>query len=283
MRKNLILLSVTFLIGLGVGILLWQQIVTARLIAENQRLQAEAQAAASLAEENSRLQAEHIDPAELKRLRDGQAEVLRLRGQTAQLRREANDAKAAAAQAAKLAEQQAKAATALAQPTNDLPFETFTANISPKVMWKQMVVTGGWKTSSGKRVFLLLQPFPSDNGAVSVRSRFIEVPEQLAGQMGLDLGQGVQSFNGIFSEEQSETLLTTMKKTEGVTMLMAPEVSCLSGQSAQVQNIEAHSAPNGQTYFTGPVIDLVPTISADRQTVELAIDAKINLPRSQNP
>jgi len=80
------LLAISFLAGFGGGVLVWQQFVTSRLAVENQQLREEANKVAGLSEENARFASKRIDPEELKWLRDGQAELLRLRGQVSQLR-----------------------------------------------------------------------------------------------------------------------------------------------------------------------------------------------------
>lgn len=282
MKSPKVLIAIGFVAGFGVGVFVWQQFVTARLAAENQQLREEVKMVAVLTDENVRLTSERIDPAELKRLRDGQAELLRLRGQVSQLRREAQDAKAAAAKAA---QQMAAQTPPTAQPTNDLPVEIFTANATANVGWGMAVVTGGWRLPSGKRGFVLLQPSDAGDSSVLVNSRIVELPENLLASFGLDAlkadgnaGRG----NGILSAEQLQDLLKRLEKTEGVEVLMAPRVTTPSGRQAQVQAVDHHALPSGQTYTTGQIIEVTPTIAADKQSVELVVGAQLNLPRVKN-
>ena len=263
------------------GVFVWQQFVTARLAAENQQLREEANQLAALIDENARLTNERIDPAELKRLRDGQEELLRLRGQAAQLRREAQEAKATAARA--LA-QSVALATLTNSPTADPPVDAFTANVTASVGWKQSLVMGGWQSSSGKRAFVLLEPATTaDADSVRVRSHIVEIPENLLRGLGLEELKADGSANnrsGILSAEQTSSLLKTLETTDGVAILAAPQAVTQSGRQAQVSVTESLALPSGQTYTTGPVIDVVSTIAPDQQSVSFTVNAQVNLPRT---
>lgn len=272
MRKPLIF-SVTFLAGVGSGILLWQQFVTARLTAENKRLQAEAQSAAALAEENSRLQAEHVDAAEIKRLRDGQAELLRLRGQTAQLRREANDAKAAVAHAARLAEQQAKAATALAQPTNDSPVETFAAGFSVSVPWQLTAVAGGWEINPGKRTFLMIAPSQEADNNIAIQTQVVEMPDNVLAENGLSsiTSNGKATGSAILSPDRLQKLI----ETEGVSIVSRPRVLLNDGAQGQI----GVNFPSEHNDKPGLTVDFIPKTTPDKQGVEIAVGTQVKVPR----
>jgi hypothetical protein len=283
MKNSKLLLTVGFVIGFAAGVFVWQRFVTARLEAENLHLRDAAKKSAGLAEENARLANERIDPDELKRLRDGQADLLRLRGQMGQLRRELQTAQAAAAKAVTAP---AESISPVNQETNELPVDTFTANVTATIGWKQMLVTGGWQLPSGKRGFVLLQPHVSEDGSVRVESRIFDVPDDLLAGLGLDQlrarDQAVVD-GGILSVEDALALVKKLQKLEGVDLLTAPQVTTLNGRQAQISVTESHSLPSGQTYTTGPIIDVVPTIGADKQTVELVLGVQLNLGRASGP
>jgi len=283
MKSPKALVAIGFLAGFGAGVFVWQQFVTARFAAENQQLREEVKMVAVLTDENARLTSERIDPAELKRLRDGQADLLRLRGQAGPPRREAQEAKAAAVRAAQQAAAQ-PSPTNLA--TNDSPVETFTANVTAKVGWQQALVTGGWRTPSGKRAFVFFQPADAGEGAVTVRAHIVEVPENLLASLGLDgikPDGSADQGSGILAAEQVRQILRKIEKTEGAELVASPQVGVLSGNQAQVSVTQSHTSPSGQAYTTGPVIGVTATVSADKQTVELIISAEVNLPRAQTP
>lgn len=154
-----------------------------------------------------------------------------------------------------------------------MPVDSFTTHVTASVGWKQTLVTGGWPLSSGKRLFVLLEPATTaESNSVNVRLHSFEIPENLLTGLGLDGLKADASANhksGIFSAEQTSSLLKTLETTDGVAVLAAPRVVTQSGRQAQVQVVDVIPLPSGQTYTTGPVVDIVPTIAPDRQTVEL--------------
>ncbi|MSU58640.1 MAG: hypothetical protein EXS35_10765 [Pedosphaera sp.] len=288
MRKSVFLLVVGFVAGFAAGVFVWQRAVVGKLESENQQLSGDAKKLAALTEENTRLAGERVDPAELKRLREGQAELLRLRGQVPQLRRELQAAKAEAAAAAAL---KSAAQFAEAKPeTNDPPVDKFTVEVTAQVGWHMAVVTGGWRLPSGKRGFIFLQPTDMGDGTVHVQSHVVALPENLVASLGLEqLKSDGKTSNGsrIFTAEQIQRLIKGLQKPEGSEILegegeilSAPRVVVLSGNRAQIGVTQVHTLPSGQTYTTGPVIDVTPTIATDKQTVELVVGGQVNLPRA---
>ncbi len=274
MKNKLIFLLVGFLAGLGAGIFIWQNLVTRPVTLENQQLHAEAGKVVALAEENARLVNERVDPAELKRLREGQAELVRLRGQTTQLRREAQEANSAAARA-QVAAQAAAAAAATPPPAptnNAAPTTAYTASATFRVGWRTAAATGGWVLPSGKRGFVILMPAEAGDGTVSIRSLVFQVPETLLAAAGLDgLKAEGNAANGgaALTTEQLQVLTSSYRKKEGVELMSAPQISVASGQSAQVSVADS-----------GSTIAVTPTIMAENQGVEIAVNAQLNLPRS---
>jgi hypothetical protein len=283
MKSKTLLLVLGFLAGFGVGVFVWQKFVATKLATENQQLRAEAGKVAALSDENARLASERVDPAELKRLREGQAELIRLRGQAGQLRREAQEAKTAAAASAR-AVAQASAAAPTAQPTNEVSVTTYTANAVVRVGWQMAAATGGWQLPSGKRGFVLLMPSDPGDGSVNIRSLVVQVPENLLASAGLDglkadgnAGKG----SGNLTPEQLQVLTSSFRKKEGVEITGGPNISVLSGNQGQITDTVPFTLPSGQTYNTGTAIEVTPTITPDKQGVEIVVGAQVNLPRTQ--
>lgn len=278
MRKSTLLLITGFALGFGLGFFVWQKQIGDRLREENARLREQTKDAEKLRSENAKLESERVDPDELKRLRDAQTDLLRLRGQVSQLKREADAARAAASRATTAAPPiPTDAAT---QP----PIDTFTAKATGTVGKGQSMVTGGWKTESGKRVFVVMQPTPVEaDNTVLVRSHVVEVPEQLVATLGLD---GLKPDNttstgsSVLSAEDTTRLLANLKSQEGVNILSAPQVITANGRQAQVSVTESRELANGTIYSVGPVVSLTPTISDNKQQVELSVDAQLNLSKS---
>jgi type II secretory pathway component GspD/PulD (secretin) len=124
-----------------------------------------------------------------------------------------------------------------------------------------------------------LQPTAdSTPNAVLVRAQILEIPENLMPRLdGLNAGEKESSGFGVLSAEQTRALLARVNQTDGATVIAAPQVTTLSGRQAQVQVIEMFNGHNGQSYFTGPIVDVTPTISPDNQAVELTVDARLNV------
>jgi type II secretory pathway component GspD/PulD (secretin) len=277
MRRSTLLLITGFVLGFGLGFFVWQKQIGNRLREENARLRALAHDAEKLRTENTKLTRERVEPAELNRLRDGQTELLRLRGQVSQLRQRVNEAQAAASRTNTT--RQSDATNESAEP----PVETYTAKATAVLGKGQSLVTGGWKTESGNRIFVVTLPTPAEgDNTVLVRSQIVELPEQLVTQLrldGLKSESAAANANGIFSAEETARLFANLKSQEGVNILSAPQVLTASGMQAQISVTDVREQPNGQKYTTGPIINVTPTVSANKQQVELVLDAQVNLPK----
>ena len=278
MKKSLLIFLAGLVLGAGLGVLVWHKRFVGPLSDENVSLREESKAAAALRLENARLAAERVDPDELKRLREGQTELLRLRGQAARLKRDADEARATASRTTSPTQQTPTDAS------TDSPVETYTAKVSGTVGKGQSLVTGGWKTETGKRVFMVMLPSPNESdNTVLVRAQIVEVPDQFVASLGLDglkTDGAASTGNGIFSAEDTAKLLANLKSQEGVTILSAPQVITASGMQARVSVTESRELPGGKSYSTGPVVSLTPTLSGNRQQVDLVVDAQLNLPKS---
>ena len=65
------------------------------------------------------------------------------------------------------------------------------------------------------------------------------------------------------------------KDTRGITELNLPLTKMVSGQSSEVQALESKQTILGQENFIRPKITMLPKISADGQSVDLEIDARL--------
>jgi len=92
-----------------------------------------------------------------------------------------------------------------------------------------------------------------------------------------------QDAAGVLSAGQLEALHKALANTDGVAWIAAPEVITLNGLQAQVSITEHRSLSDGQTYFTGPVIDLISTIAPNGQAVELVVSAQLHVSRQLSP
>ena len=278
-KAKLVVFVAVLLAGVGAS-LFWQQRTLQRLQIENAALRASAAESDRLREENARLVQSQIDPAEIQRLRAGQSELLRLRSEVSQLRQELKEKQSAAAKQAAIAKE-------TPPPASDppvSPVETYLATTRATVGWQQTLVTGGWTMPSGKRALVLIQPQRVEGGPneVMLQTRILELPETILRQLGL---QGLASENkqsssqAILTSEQSDALIQALEKTSGVDLLSAPRISTLNDRQAQVKIAnELKVSGSGETYETGPLIDVVPHISADGTSVYLNVIAQLRTP-----
>jgi len=233
-----------------------------------------------LREENRKLAQSQPDATELQRLQAGQAELLRLRNEVAQLRRELKDKQLAAAKPVTVA----KEASLTTSDPPVSPVDTYVAQTRATVGWQQTLITGGWMLPSGKRALVLVQPQRVENSSkeIGVQTRIIELPDTVLSQVGL---QGLASENkqssaqAILTREGADALLQGLEKASGVELLSAPTITTLDGRQAQIKVAnEVQNAGSGETYETGPLIDIVPWISPDGTSVELSVIAHLRLP-----
>jgi RNA polymerase sigma factor (sigma-70 family) len=208
-----------------------------------------------------------------ERLNRNTGELLRLRSEVGRLR---NEAEAAALDAKDAGKIQGGSLQDYSAP----PVRTLLSTGVATAAWGQSIATGGWKTPSGNRAIVLATLQRGDDGKqVTINSKILEYTEEAGEKLGLArfAVDGQSTLNAhILELEQSQTLLRTAEAVEGVELLTAPSVLTLSGRQAQVQTVQIHQTPSGDEYSTGPVLDFIPTISPDGQSVRVVIGAQIN-------
>jgi hypothetical protein len=222
------------------------------------------------------------DTNELARLRTENAELVRLRGQVAELRRDLKAAQQAAASRAAAAAANAVAMTNA--PANE-PVRKFVANIQATVPPQQTLVAGGWKLPSGKHALFFIEPVigeaSGDSGSqILVQARIIELPDEALSRHGLAglKSEGTEAGGQmLLSASQLKDVMDALKQEEGASILTAPRLLSLSGRQAQIKIADSHSLPSGETFETGPVLDLVPTVAADGQSIDMRISAQIRV------
>ena len=208
-------------------------------------------------------------------------ELLKLRGVFAQLKKENEEAM--------LAEQNARddEGQALLKLANVPPVKTYVQTTRADISWNEALVAGGWKTPNGKRLLVFTTAVPNQEAnQLTISSKVMEFTDDAAEKLGIsqfqvdDQPQSKLKANKI-PVEQYNALLQASQNTDGVETIAAPSVSLLSGRSAQVQSIEIRQLPSGEKYSTGPIIDFIPTISQDGQSVNLVMVSQINSLTSQ--
>ena len=281
MNRTKILVFGGLLLMLAMAALIfWQQQTLRREQMENSRLRAQAAELEAALKENAPAPPPQLDLVEQERGRKALAELARLRGEFAKLRQQLDEARRAAA---------ATGASAKATPPAPAeppiaPVETYTATVRATLATRQTLVTGGWITREGRRSLVFVEPeFGGSadlNGQVLLRTRIVEMPDSAFASLGLDAlkSEGKQSSGqAILTPEQAAALVKTLEGTAGVDILSAPMITTADGRQAQVKVADVRTAPSGEAFETGPMIDIVPHLSADRASVDLNITAQLRL------
>ncbi len=275
LQKTLIAATLAVVVGAGV----YEARRASRWQEQNQTLQ---QQQATMAEQLQRLENEKEDTfkqltSARNRLQDTTGdpnELLRLRAEITRLRREATDL--AEATKGALAFQ----AGVLQVLSNTPPVRTFVASTATSVPWNQTVVLGGWKTPNGKRAIILTTIKRGDNSQeVGIDSQVIEYSETAGATLGLsnfNAGEARRGRPDILNSEQTADLMKLTKTSEGVSLGSIQRVTTASGRQAQIMTVDMHQTPSGEEYSTGPVLDVVPTVSADGQSVQVVMTARLN-------
>jgi type II secretory pathway component GspD/PulD (secretin) len=127
-------------------------------------------------------------------------------------------------------------------------------------------------------VFATVEP-GQDANQLTIHSRVLEFPDATGQKLGLDQynidGQTSPKANKL-TAEQYAAISTASQNSDDVEVLAAPSVGTASGRQAEIQIVDAHQTASGEKYSTGPVIDFIPTISADGKSVQLVMVAQLN-------
>jgi hypothetical protein len=261
---------------------LFQYRAMRELKAAGARLRAQLDDARALMDAHQARVAEQPRDAELERAE--QAELNRLRGQVAELRREIKAAQASAKA------QSTAASASTNQPASEL-VHRFAANIEMTVPPEQTLVTGGWKLPSGKHGLFFIEPVAVDAvgnrvgdassaNQVVVQARIVELPEETLARYGLTALKNDAVETGgkmLLGQPELKELFSALEQEPEVSVVAAPRVITLSGRQAQIKIADAHTTHTGEFYETGPVLDIVPSIAADGRSIDLRLSAEMRL------
>ncbi len=273
-QKALLAGALAVVAGLGV----FQTTVALQLRRENEALRSQQQTL--LASEQVAQPQVESSPVEARAdAEKPSAELLRLRGEVARLRRTAGDAVAKAD----------RVESAFGRIiSNTPPIKTYTATTIETAAWNEGFITGGWKMPSGKRTFVMamFDPMsPAGNVDMSGQARQVSVSVKIlecSDATGETLGLARFNVDGDttmtphkVSRDQLEAMLKNGEQQD-MTLLSAPKVLTMSGRQAEMRMVDVMPTASGEQYSVGPTIDIVPTISADGKSVQVAMVAKVN-------
>lgn len=276
---------VLLIVALGGG-MFWQRRALQQAQAENAELTSDAaEGAFWMKEEIKQLRKQAVDAGELEKARKAEAELLRLRGEVSQLRdqlKKERDARAAAERKA--------TASAVAQNSPEPqtePVQTFSATLRASLAPQQSLVTGGWKLPNGNRAIVMVEPAlvnssgnaaqPGEDAQVVVQARFAELPDEALEHLNLQsmrTSGKESSAQTILEPAQQQWLREQLEKSQDVNVLSAPRVLTADGRQARIE-VTRSLTVDGTDYSVGPSLDVIPKISADGNTIEMTVIAKI--------
>jgi hypothetical protein len=138
---------------------------------------------------------------------------------------------------------------------------------------------GGWQTEPGKQTFAVAVPDrdPTNPQTVTLQTRLFEVSQEALGKLDTAMLVRAAGQQATMTPEQVATFLTSLDSTPGVSVLSSPRMVVFSGQQGRVFVGNHLRTPDGMMEF-GSAIDFLPTLGADGETVDLAVNAKLTLP-----
>lgn len=254
--------------------MLLQHLSLVRLRTDNASLQQQLQ---DLRAQNDQLTEAQAGNAEVEKqkLRRAQAELLRLRAEVTNLRD-------ATQNVARSTPSVPAAPIAAAPAVSNPPVVRLQANVRSQVGTGQTLMTGGWTSEPGKRIFLLATPRVQgdNNDQVEIKTKIIELPDAALPKVGLD-GFTVEgndsSVKEVIPPEDVEALLKVLEGIEGVKLLAEQNLVTADGRQAEIRT-SAQPASDGGKQNLGPMINIVPVISSDKTAIDMTLQAGMNRP-----
>ena len=209
-------------------------------------------------------------------------ELLKLRADVTRLSQENETVTAAAKKS------QADADSAVQALMNTPPIKTFASVTSDDLAWNEAIITGGWKTPSGKRMFHIasaVQGTDKEGHQIPLLvSRQLEITEDACERLGLKKfyreGQ-TTFFDEKLTKEQYSAIIDATQQSDGVKIL--EEANALvntgdlhMGRWGASQHFHKHQTPSGDEYSVGSAVLLDPILSADGQSVHLVMFSQYN-------
>lgn len=211
--------------------------------------------------------------SELQQLRKDQRELMRLRSEITELRKQTSSPPRA---------DLSEAAVELPATTEqDSPVVSYFANVSAKLARGQTMLTGGWRTESGKRTLLLVTPEVSDGDAgvkqVNFQTVWVAGTDDVLAELGLDnlfTDFRTNTVAHLLSDAQTRILMAGLVSGSEVDVLTAPRLTTKEGMPARI-DVTQSKTEGDVTIQVGPALELRHTIGADG-TLDLTVNAQFS-------
>ena len=136
----------------------------------------------------------------------------------------------------------------------------------------QTLISGGWISKPGKRIFMLSTPtgLPNEN-SVNIQSRLVEVSETIWNQLGWEelRKDSTQELQGLLDGPQTAQLLKSLEETKGVDLVTAPRITTANGREAQIV------IGSGNDDDDKLRIGVIPTQSPDGRSFDLSLSLHV--------
>ena len=268
MKRQLLLICLL----ISCAVFVWQWMAIRRLSAEREQIRAEpTNAEAAIAIDGHATKSEAPSAG---RLQAGQDELHRLRAEASRLRKDI--------EAAKIASAKNSPGLPTTNQSSSLPVvQTYVAEVHVNVPFSQTLVTGGWKLPSGKHAFVFIEPQPGDApDQVSLQTKIVELPQELLATVGLESLKSDSTQTAgqlVLDDARARYVIRALEQQEGVDILGAPNALTLSGRRAQIKIANSILTPEGGHVEVGPLVDIVPTVSADGASANLRVSAHMRV------
>jgi Flp pilus assembly secretin CpaC len=228
------------------------------------------------------LESKRLDQATLNRLQNEQREAIKLRGEVSTLKKSLATAETQAAASAALrnfAKSEAKPGLGATDDTTNAYARILTRKINASMGLGHGLLFGGWQTQPGKQTFAVAVPNidPANPQTVDLQTKLFEVSEEALGKLDTTMLARAAGQQATMTPEKVATFLTSLESTPGVSVLSSPRMVVFSGQQGRVFVGNHIVTPDGPMEL-GSSIEYTPTLGADGESVELAVNAKLTLP-----
>ena len=271
------------------SICLWLILERTRLLSENKSLIAAAESQTSTDNNADQLQP-RAQANESEGYRQEHAELLRLRAEVSELRRQLKEARLVTTK------NERPATNNPSSPDDSSPaLEHYVSHLQASVPWQQTLVTGGWQLPSGKHGLFFVQPHRVNAagnedydstvpGQILLETWIAEIPDDVLSRSGLaslKTYAATDARHALLSAEQAQGVIKVLEQTSGVDILRPPNVTTLDGRqtSIAIGPIAIGDRPATSGPQPGPALEFTPVVLSGGAGVDLKLSANLWLPK----
>jgi len=164
--------------------------------------------------------------------------------------------------------------------------QEFSAQTTVDVPVGDSLILGGWETSPGRRVVIMVEPSIQEGDGteqlVQAVGYFIELPEEELESLGLDKTAGSAPDSAWLSNLSRERLFALVNDRPGIDILSAPRITIPNGQQGEISDSRTIDI-DGEDYAVGASIQILPEILENGQGVKLIVKAGVVQPTDTPP